>query len=256
VLRADKDPAAAERMIAIHQDEFPLRQAELAGMVIRLSRAHVKRGDLSAAQEALEAAPLQPTDATTAAQLAAQHGYLWLFSGDIDRARAQLETAGLIPGGDPVQRTEVLLFLDVMDRTESKDVATLGRGIYSLESGKGPAALMRSAETWAQSSETSGSAGLMRLAAGALSRSEFEVEAATVRLALVEEFPQASETPGALLALARSALPARPDDSRQWLQRLIIDHPESALAPVARRLLSELDRQIPTGESDGEVRNL
>lgn len=256
VLRADEDPAAADRMIAIHRDEFPGKQAELAGMVIRLSTAHVRRGDLSAAKEALESAPMQPADAATAARLAAQQGYLWLYSGDIDRARAQLETAGLIPGGDPVQRTEVLLFLEVMDRTESEEVATLGRGIFSLESGKGPAALMRSAEGWAQSSEASGSAGLMRLAAGALSRNRFEGEAATVRLALVEEFPQASEAPGALLALARSALPARPGDSRRWLQRLIIDHPESALAPVARRLLSELDRRIPTGESDGEVRNL
>jgi len=52
-------------------------------------------------------------------------------------------------------------------------------------------------------------------------------------------------------------LPAQPDASRAWLQRLIIDHPESALAPVARRLLSELDRRVPARSgSDGEMNSL
>jgi hypothetical protein len=36
------------------------------------------------------------------------------------------------------------------------------------------------------------------------------------------------------------------------LQRLIIDHPESALAPVARRLLSELDRRLPADAGAAE----
>ncbi|TFG63565.1 MAG: hypothetical protein E4H28_06230 [Gemmatimonadales bacterium] len=256
VLRVDQDPTAAERLIAIHKTEFPGQAAELASMVIRLSRAHVRRGDLRAAKRALDLAPPQPADASTAAQLAAQHGYLWLFEGDVGRARAQLETAGFIPGGNPDQRTEVLLFLDVMDRADSAEVAILGRGIYFLQSGQGPNALMRSAEDWTLSTVDSGKAGLLRLAAGALARNHFEAEADTVRLALIEVFPQAAETPGALLALARSALPARPEASRLWLQRLIIDHPKSALAPVARRLLSELDRPVPAGESQREERTL
>ncbi len=119
-----------------------------------------------------------------------------------------------------------------------------------LRSGQGPVALMHSVEVWARSSVDSGSAGLMRLAAGALAGNKFEAEADTVRRALIERFPQAAETPGTLLALARSALPDQPDASRAWLQRLIIDHPESALAPVARRLLSELDRRVPASGSD------
>lgn len=257
VLRVDKDPEAVERLIAIHRREFPEQEEELAGMAIRLSCAHVRRGDLRAAQGALESAPPQPVNASTVSRLAAQQGYLWLFEGDVERARAQLETAGFIPGGDPDQRTEVLLFLDVMDRADSMDVATLGRGIYLLRSGQGPVALMRSVEVWARSSVDSGSAGLMRLAAGALAGNKFEAEADTVRRALIERFPQAAETPGTLLALARSALPAQPDASRAWLQRLIIDHPESALAPVARRLLSELDRRVPARSgSDGEMNSL
>lgn len=255
-LTADRDPEGAERLISIHLAEYPDQEAELAEMVIRLSRAHVRRGDLRAARRVLESAPSQPRDASTAARLAAQHGYLWLFKGDVDRARMHLETAGLIPGGDPDQRTVVLLFLDVLDRADSADVVTLGRGIYSLRSGQGPAALMHSAEEWARSSAGTASAGLMRLAAGELEQSELDSEADGVRHALIDAFPGASETPGALLARARAALQTRPAASRRWLQRLIIDHPESALAPVARRLLSELDHRIPAGEDRGERRPL
>ena len=66
-----------------------------------------------------------------------------------------------------------------------------------------------------------------------------------LRLALVQAYPGAAEAPGALLALAREALPSRSDQARTWLQRLIIDHPESALAPVARRLLAGIDSRLP-----------
>jgi hypothetical protein len=242
-LRVNLDPNAAEELISIHKSEFPEQEAELAGMVVRLSRAHVRRGDLGAAKRALDLAPSQPADASTVATLAAQSGFLWLFEGKVGRARNDLETAGFIPGADPDQRTEVLLFLDVMDRADSVDVATLGRGIYRLQSGTDPDALMSSVNNWTMSNRDLASAGLLRLAAGALARNHFDAEADTVRLALINVFPQAAEAPGALLALARSALPVDPEASRLWLQRLVIDHPESALAPVARRLLSELGQR-------------
>jgi tetratricopeptide (TPR) repeat protein len=256
VLRVDQDPGGAEQLIALHRREFPEQESELVGMVIRLSRAHVRRNDLRAAQQALDSAPSQPADASTAAQLAAQHGYLWLFEGNVERAREQFEIAGFISGGDPNQRTEILLFLDVMDRADPLDVAALGRGIYDLQSGQGSAAMMHSVDAWKSSGIESGASGLMRLSAGALARSKFEADAEAVRLVLVEVFPQAAETPGALLALARSALPVRPEASRRWLQRLIIDHPESALAPVARRFLSELDQRVPSGGSQEQARTL
>jgi len=253
VLRADRNPDAAERLIGTHAAEFPEREGDLADMVIRLSQAHVRRDDLNAANRVLELAPSQPKDASTVARLAAQRGYLALFGGDVGLARTQLEIAGFIHGGAPGERTEVLLFLDAFDRADSLDVSALGQGIYALQSGKGPTALLRLTEEWASAPIRAPSAGLMRLAAGALEKGEFDSEAEAVRLSLVETFPAASETPGALLSLARTALRGRPAESRRWLQRLIIDHPESALAPVARRLLSELDRRVPAGASGSEA---
>jgi hypothetical protein len=72
----------------------------------------------------------------------------------------------------------------------------------------------------------------------ALGRQE---EAAHLYAAVVESYPDQVEAASALLALARLALPADGAAAGVWLEQLITGHPESALAPVARRMLAELD---------------
>jgi hypothetical protein len=62
--------------------------------------------------------------------------------------------------------------------------------------------------------------------------------AGPLRRRVVEAFPASAEAPAALLDLARAA---PPDGRREWLERLIVGYPDSALAPVARRLLAELE---------------
>jgi hypothetical protein len=89
----------------------------------------------------------------------------------------------------------------------------------------------------------------MRLAAGALAHAGRDEQAGEVRRRLVAAFPASPEATGALLALARAELPERPEAARAWLQRLIIDHPDSALAPVARRMLSEIEGRVPSSMS-------
>lgn len=251
LLRIEARPSGAAELIERFEREFPDREAELADLAIRLSRARVGSGDLGAARAALDLGPANPRDASTASRLEAQRGDLALFEGRIDAARSHLETAGYIPGGDPGQRTEILLFLDVFGRADSTDVVELGKGIYALHSGGGPDRLLRASNAWAGASarEPAAAAGLMRLAANALERAGRPDEASTVRERLVAAYPSTAEAPGALLALARTALPGRPAEARTLLQRLIIDHPASALAPVARRLLAELDDQVPSSEA-------
>ncbi|HUF55331.1 MAG TPA: hypothetical protein VMM55_02100 [Thermohalobaculum sp.] len=253
VLRAEEDDDAAEELIERHAAEYPREDAELADLAIRLSQARVRRGDIGAAQRALTLGPRQPSDASTASRLEAQRGHLALFRGRVSEAREHLETAGTIPGGDPGQRTEILLLLDVFSRADSAEIARLGRGIFALRSGGDPDALADAARRWAASGEAAGTpgaqaaAGLMRMAAGALAHDGFAEEAAEVRRALVEAFPETPEATGALMALARSELPDRPDAARAWLRKLIVEHPGSALAPVARRLLSEIEGRVPPG---------
>ncbi|HUF57857.1 MAG TPA: tetratricopeptide repeat protein [Thermohalobaculum sp.] len=253
VLRADDDDQAAEQLIGRHAAEYPREEAELADLAIRLSQARVRRGDISAARRALDLAPRQPADASTASRLEAQRGHLALFQGRVSEARQHLETAGRIPGGDPGERTEILLLLDLFSRADSTDLAELGRGIYDLRAAAEPEALLASVEDWSRRSGGSearaeAAAGLMRLAAGALEHDGFAAQAGDVRRRLVEVYPATPEATGALLALARSELPDRPEAARAWLQRLIIEHPDSALAPVARRLLSEIEGRVPSGD--------
>lgn len=257
VLRAETDDDRAEELIELHAEEYPGEEAELADLAIRLSKARVRRGDLPAARRALELAPASPADASVASRLEAQRGHLALFEGAVGEAREHLVTAGQIPGGDPGQRTEILLFLDVFSRADSAEVAELGRGIYALRSQEDPEPLRESAARWAAGgADPAASAGLMRLAAGAFEREGLPEVAGDVRRRLVEAFPDTPEATGALLALARAELPDRPRAAKALLQRLIIEHPDSALAPVARRLLAEIDRQVPSGGGSGVERSL
>lgn len=248
VLRADEDDEAAEELIARHAAEYPGEDAELADLAIRLSQARVRRDDIAGAERALELGPRQPSDASTASRLEAQRGHLALFLGRVSEARQHLETAGQIPGGDPGQRTEILLLLDVFSRADSAAIAELGRGIYALRADGDPEVLTGSAREWADAGGAS-AAGLMRLTAGALERDGFAERAGEVRRRLVGAYPESPEATGALMALARSELPDRPDAARAWLRKLIVEHPDSALAPVARRLLSEIEGRVPSGGS-------
>lgn len=263
VLRVDEDDDAAEELIERHAAEYPREDAALADLAIRLSQARVRRGDIGAAQRALALGPRQPSDASTASRLEAQRGHLALFRGRVSEAREHLETAGTIPGGDPGQRTEILLLLDVFSRADSAEIARLGRGIFALRSDDDPGALAESARRWAASGAAAGTpgaqaaAGLMRLAAGALAHDDFADEATEVRRALVEAYPETPEATGALMALARAELPERPDAARAWLRKLIVEHPGSALAPVARRLLSEIEGRVPSaGAPENPERSL
>jgi tetratricopeptide (TPR) repeat protein len=253
VLRADDDDDAAERLIRLHAEEYPDEEGELADLAIRLSKARIRRNDIDAARRALDLAPAQPSDAATASRLEAQRGHLALFQGRIDEARQHLETAGQIPGGDPGDRTEVLLLLDVFSRADSADVAELGKGIYALRADDSADALVAAVDSWARRPDADAAAGLMRLAAGALAQVGRHERASDVRRRLVESFPESPEATGALLALARAELPERPDAARAWLQRLIIEHPDSALAPVARRLLAEIEGQVPSSTSSAST---
>ena len=64
-------------------------------------------------------------------------------------------------------------------------------------------------------------------------------EARSVRITIVEGWPRSPEAPRALMELARADRSDDPGQATLWLERLIVEYPESALAPIARRLLSE-----------------
>lgn len=89
----------------------------------------------------------------------------------------------------------------------------------------------------------------MATAAAALERGGFGDEADRARRVLVDSWPDAPETPPALLELGRSAaMQGRIGEASLWLERLVVSFPDHALAPVARRELAGL---APDGAGSG-----
>ena len=84
---------------------------------------------------------------------------------------------------------------------------------------------------------------LLDFAAATAERAGLPALAEQARREIVDELSATQEAPGALLGLARSL--ARSPDSRAEAQllaeRLVLEHPRSALAPQARQLLDQLN---------------
>jgi len=239
-IRAAEGSAEAESLLATYAAEYPDDAAEVVEMGVELSNAWVARGDIEAAKAALELLP-QPIDPSLASRIEGQRGVLALFDGRPAVALGHLETAAFIPGGDPVRRTDALLLADALDRSDSVSATALGRGMLLLVSDRDPRPMLTAAGTWTNNGAPEAAPTLLALAAGALERSGFPLEAREVRLDLVSTYPTSAESPAATLALGREALPRDASEARVWFERLIVNYPNHALAPVARHELAVLD---------------
>jgi hypothetical protein len=85
------------------------------------------------------------------------------------------------------------------------------------------------------------------MAASIAERSELDVEAEKARRIIITDYVKSPEAPAALLALARtlSQKSETMGEAREQLERLILDHPRSALVPQARQELDRLQGRVP-----------
>lgn len=236
---AEGSPEAAA-LLSSYAEAYPDDGAEAVEMAVELSMARVIAGDLEGANAALDLLP-PPTDPSLASRVEGQRGVLALLAGRPNLALSHLETAAFIPGGDPVRRTDALQLADALDRSDSVSAAALGRGMLSLLSERDPRPMMNSARTWTSGGAPEAAPTMLALAAGALAQAGFQAEARLVRQDLVSTYPVSAEAPAAMLALGREALPEDPSEARAWFERLVVEHREHALAPVARQELAILD---------------
>jgi predicted Zn-dependent protease len=91
-------------------------------------------------------------------------------------------------------------------------------------------------------------ADILDYAAGVADRTGLAAQAEQIRREIVTEYPKSTVTPASLIALAQ-VLSARgeKDDARLMLERVILEHPRSALVPQARRDLDRLLGRVPGG---------
>ncbi len=238
-IRTAEGAPEAELLLAQYASAYSDDGSEMLDMMLELSDARISAGDLRGAAAALDLLP-PPVDPSLASRLEGQRGVLALLDGRPSIALSHLETAAFIPGGDPLRRTDALLLVSALDRADSASAAALGRGMLELRVREDPASILAAVETWAADDGLAEAPALLALAAGALKSGGFEDEKRQVLERLVATRPGSDEAPAALLELGRDAESWNPEGARAWYERLIVEYPDHALAPIARQELSML----------------
>ncbi len=135
------------------------------------------------------------------------------------------------------ERTERIQLLTTVQAADSVEVALAGAGALGLHRDPGGFDLSPTLRALAGSPESEGRAATLIYLGGLAAGADRHDVAAGLWRRVADVFPGSAEAPAAILALARTS---GRSEALQWLERLIVGYPESALAPVARGLLAEL----------------
>ncbi|MFC1531644.1 hypothetical protein ACFL5T_05310 [Gemmatimonadota bacterium] len=241
-LTVNDDPERSETRLQEHRDLYPDDYLASVEMSVQTARAWLKRGRLERARSVVEAVPAM--DAGQAALQAGVLGRIEVLAGRPGAARGHLELAAAVPTSQPGGRIEALELLSVIEGSDSATLVTLGNGVVAATASGDSSLLVESVAKWSIE-RTLGGDGMAAFAALELEAAGYRLAARTVRIAIVEGWPGSPAAPRTLLALARGEREVDPGQAVVWLERLIVDYPESAMAPVARKLLDELQTRVP-----------
>ncbi len=240
------DPAEldeAEQLLERYAEQYPDSVRARAEMVGRLVLGYARGGDVARSEARLREGRRQLGERGLEPLEAAGAQVAW-YGGRRDSALARLGRSLGDPGLTPAERTSRLRTATVLEAADSTEVALSGRmalGLWRDAAGFDPGPALGEL---AGSPASPGRPGVLVCLATLAEEAGRSEVAAGLRRRVVDGFPTSPEAPVALLALARAAPRA---DRRDWLVRLIVGYPESALAPVARRLLAELDGGAESG---------
>jgi tetratricopeptide (TPR) repeat protein len=169
---------------------------------------------------------------------------LSLRRGDIAKAKASLLAAA--PGLHGAEATEAIKLATVLGRVSAAGGELMGRAL-SRASGGAQAEAVGLLMNSARSLPGNEAAIILEMAASIADRNQLESEAEKARRIIIKDFATAAEAPAALLALARSLSQRNESvtEAREQLERLILEHPRSALVPQARQELDRLMGRVP-----------
>ena len=235
-LTVDGDPDRAERLLREHLALYPEQSMSSVRMSVRSARIWLSKGRLEKARSVIDLVP--PADAEQAALQGAVLGRVEILAGRPAAARGHLELAAAVPAGDPGARIRALELLAIVERADSTHLVALGSGVVAATASGDPGPLIESVFRWS-TQKTPGGESMASFAAQELEEAGKIEEARSIRITIVEGWSGSPEAPRALLELARTDHPENPGQAVVWLERLVVDYPESAMAPIARRLLAE-----------------
>ena len=231
--RLEEARSAFER----YRREYPDSARAHGKMAGGLAEGWARRGDLAGAEsvirgerDRLDAGAHPPLDAA-AARIA-------FWGGERDSAIARTGRSLAEEGLSAAERTTRLRLLTMLSAGDSLEVRHAGRVAFGLHGSPATYDPTDPLEDLEGAPRGPGRPTVLAYLGDLAADADRVDLAGALRLRVAEEYPQSAEAPAAILALARSA---DPPDAREWLERLIVGYPESALAPVARRLLSELE---------------
>ncbi|HEU5210210.1 MAG TPA: hypothetical protein VFU06_12525 [Longimicrobiales bacterium] len=174
-------------------------------------------------------------------------GRVLLMRGDVERARTELMNAA--PALSGADATETIALVTLLGRTSPVGGRLVGQALALLTEGeRGAAVELLLSESRALNARER--AALLDFAASTAQRAGLGALAEQARRAIIDELPRSQEAPAALLALART-LTRHPDgfaEAQLLAERLVLEHPRSALAPQARQLLDQLNARLSSSK--------
>ncbi len=204
-----------------------------AAMARPLVAAWLRAGDLERAQSAVKSSDLVDDDETA--------GWLALYEGDLVAARKRLVRA-------ETKRLELVDALGLLARTRITSSPSLGQAFLLLARRDSSAAAQR----FIQLADSVGDAAPALLALAARIEAARSDGARVPQRAfvlwdrIIATYPRSPEAPDALLTSARALRDAndKPGAIARY-ETLLVDYPESALLPQARRDLERLRGLVP-----------
>jgi predicted Zn-dependent protease len=236
-LWVEEDPDRAEELLEEHRNLYPEERLASVEMAVRSAQVWMRRGELGRARSSLALA--SPADAEQAALQAGAMGRLEILAGHPEAARAHLELAASVPVGRPGARVDALELLVLVEEADPGGLVDMASAISSTAASGNADLLFGSVSRWS-SEGTPGGERMASFVAQQLEASGQPAAARRVRIGIVQSWPGSPAAPKALLELARADARDEPARAEAWLERLIVEYPESALAPVARQFLTEL----------------
>ena len=249
------ETAGAELMLADFQRTYPQPESELVEMRIELARSFIRGDRLPDAERILATGTsITPTgDVVPHARLALVLGHVRLYAGDVVGAIRALEDATSAADSDVRTRTSAIGLAGALASSDSATATRFGGLLHLIARRPTPAELETGLREW-ESGDTPPEG--MALAASGLDEAGFAAQAVALRERLIERYPVAPESPVALLAIARYERALQPLDVAgsspvSRLERLILQYPESAVTPLARRLRAEWLATSPSEAGGG-----
>lgn len=227
--------AEAEQELQSFRRDYP-DAPELDAIATVIANTWFERGDLDLAEQTLQA--------ITGPRSELLRSRIALRRGDVAGAKAALLAAA--PALRGAEATDAIKLASALGRVSREGGETMGQAIARTSAGA-PGEAVALLINGAKNLPGSEPAVILEMAASIAERNQLDTEAEKARRTIIGSFPAAPEAPGALLALARS-LSHRTEttnEARDFLERLILDHPRSALVPQARQELDRLQGRVP-----------